>query len=388
LAGGLYDHLLAVVLVGALFAAAVVALPNVGYVGLLSIDQQQLRNVALSALNTILLDAGYPLNWGSSIFFNPASVVRFGLASANNSELYILDQDKVQKLIAENPSQVGHLPYETVRQLLGLQAYGFNLKILAPFNSTAKDCAPPANPSNPTEAELKNINYEVKVKFNNGKPIPNAVVNALIFFSEKVGNDYSIKYIKVSQTTDELGKCNIVKTLTGQQISDVLIVVQSTVGDIHTVTSVYRRGAPPRDIAEISMVGDTFIVTPPDVTPKDARQILSISVYTDDGIMSVYNGTGPPDDVINWGQKDYWVKSLPGLSYLGPVISIFNVWAVEGGRGAVLVVGPFPGYLGDRVLSFGSSEGQPRGTAGVSLQRVVNIAGMTYVVEFTLWKQQ
>jgi len=395
LPGSLYDHLLAVVLVGAVFGAAVWALPSVGYLGFLSVDQQQLRNVALAALNTILLDSGYPVNWGSEVDFDPSSVVRFGLASSNNSDLYILDMSKVTHLVEKDewggPNPLGYLSPDTVSQLLRLQAYGFNLKILAPFNATVRDLAPPSNPSNPTDPELKTINYEVKVKFNNGKPIPNAVVSALIFYSLKVGGsgqneEYSLMNIRETRTTDELGRATVEKSLSGQ-ISDVLIIFQVTVGDINTVTSVYRRGAPPNDIANINVVGDTVMLTTPPADPRDNRWILSISAYTDDGIFSLYNGT--QQDMINWGSLDEWLKTLPGLQYMEPVILIFNFRAVEKGNGrkGILVVGPFPGYLGSRVLSYGSSGGQPKGTPGVSLQRVVNIAGMTYIVEFTLWKK-
>jgi len=395
LAGGVYDHIVAVVLFGVIFGAAVVALPNVGYVSLHSVDQQQLRNVALSALNTILLDAGYPTSWGTGISFNPASVLRFGLASsANNSELYMLDQDKVLHLVEKDewgrPNPMGYLTPDKMRQLLGLQAYGFNLKILAPFNAMARDLAPPRDPSNPTDQELRTIQYEVIVKFNDGKPIPKAVVNGLIFYSIKLGGSgqdeqYSVGTTRVTSTTNELGKCSIVTSLSGQ-VSDVLIVLQVTVGDINTVTSVYRRGAPPNDIAEINVVGDNIILTMPPSNPKDDRWILSISAYTGDEIISLYNGT--QQDKINWGSMDEWLKNLPGLKYMDPVILIFNFRAVDKGSGrkGMLVMGPFPGYLGNRVLSYGSDSGPPSGAAGIGLQRVVNIAGMTYVVEFTIWK--
>lgn len=391
--GGIYDHLVAVVLFGVIFGAAAVALPNVGYVSLLSVDQQQLRNVALSALNTILLDAGYPINWGSGASFNPASVVRFGLASANDSALYNLDMDKVMHLVEKDefgePNPMGYLPPDTMRQLLGLQGYGFNLKILAPFNVTVRDLAPPANPSDPTEQELKTINYEVVVKYNDGKPIPNAVVNASIFYS---GESNPIQNIKETRTTNALGKCSLAKSLSGQ-VSDVIIVFEVTVGDIHTATSVYRRGNPHDDIANINIVGDTINLTvPPDVENAN-RWVISIDAYTEEGFVHLYNGTkGREQDMFNWGNGKYdeWFKAFPGLKYMNPLILIFNFWAVpkqQGGRQSVIVVGPFPGYLGNRVLSYGSGEGPPSGAASVALQRVVRIAGMTYDVEFTLWKQ-
>jgi len=349
----------------------------------------------LTTLNTILLDAGYPINWGSSTSFNPASVVRFGLASSNDSELYILDQDKVFHLVEKDewgrPNPMGYLPPDTVRQLLGLQAYGFNLKILAPFNVTVRDLAPPVDPSDPTDQELRTINYEVKVKYNNGKPIPNAFVSALIFYSAKVGGDgqneqYSVGTIKVTNATNALGKCTVVNSLSGQ-ISDVLITMEVTVGDIHTVTSVYRRGTPPDDIAIINIVGDNIILTMPPADPRDNRWILSIDAYTDGGVVHLYSGTG--DDRINWGEFSEWLKTFPGLKYMDPLILIINFRAVEkhSGRQSILVIGTYPNYLGNRVLSYGSSEGQPSGAAGVSLHRVVTIAGMTYDVEFTMWKR-
>jgi len=368
----------------------------------LSVDQQQLRNVALSALNTMLLDAGYPLNWGSGDNFNPASVARFGLDSADGSELYVLDPDKVFHLVEKDewgrPNPMGYLPPETMWQLLGLQAYGFKLKILAPFNVTARDLAPPANPSNPTDQELKTINYEVTVRYNDGEPIPNAVVNALIFYSEYLKGDkgvddkYILRNVKESKKSDAVGKATINPAPLSGQPSDVLIVLEVSVGDIHTATSVYRRGMAPNDIAAINIVGDNINLTiPPKADPPENRWILSIDVYTEDGIVHLYNGT--QQDKINWGKNspfNHWQKTFGGLKYMDPAILIFSFWAVGKGKGreGILMVGPFPGYLGSRVLSYGSSDGQPRGAAGVTLQRVVNIAGMTYVVEFTLWKQR
>jgi hypothetical protein len=393
LAGSVYDHMLAVILVGAVFVAAVGVLPNVGYVGFLSVDQQQLRNVAWSALNTMLLDAGFPLNWGSASSFNPSSVVRFGLASANDSDLFILDSDKVQKLVSDNPPEVGSMSYETVRQLLGLQGYGFKMKIMAPFNATVKDMAPPANPNDPTDLELRTIDYQATVKLNDGKPVPNAYVSAWILASVKTGGGgqeeaYQVQSFKETRTTNEVGVCRVQKTLSGQ-VSDVIIIFESKVGDIYTVSSTYRRGAPPDDIADVSVSGDWLILTTPPADPRDNRWLLSVHIYTGEGmIVSLYNGT--KDDMFNWGSLNQLLKNFPGMKYMDPVLLLLNIKAVEkhSGRQGILVVGPFPRYMGGRVVSFGSSDDMPAGAAGAKINRVVNIDGLTYLVEFTLWKQQ
>lgn len=393
LTGAIYDHLLAIALVSGLFAAAVGVLPNVGYLGFLDVDQQQLRNVALSALNTMLLDAGYPINWGSAASFNPTSVVRFGLASANSSELYMLDSDKVQKLVTNSPSEVGSLSYEQVRSLLGLQGYGFKLKIMAPFNVTVKDMAPPAIPGKPTQIELSTIDYQVTVKLNDGKPVPNAVVKGLTYSCIKTGGGgteevYIVQNHKETRLTSELGICRVQCSLTGE-VSDVIIIFEVTVGDVHTVLNIYRRGSPPDDdIANVNVSGDWLILTTPPAKPRDNRWLLSAWVYTGEGTtVSLYNGT--KDDMINWGSISEWLKNFPGLKQMDPVLLMLNFLAVEKnvGRRAVFIVGPFPRYLGGRV-SFGFEGEVPGGLAGVKINRVVSISGMTYVAEFTLWKER
>lgn len=387
--GELYDHLLALVLVSGLFAAAVAVLPSVGYLGFMGVDQQQLRNVALSSLNTMLLDAGYPLTWGSTATFDSASVVRFGLASADSSELYVLDSDKVQRLVTANPSQVGSLSYEQVRSLLGLQGYGFKLKIMAPFNVTIRDMAPLANPENPTEIEMRTIDYEVDVKLNDGKPVPNAVVNAQIFACiVGSGEIYTVQNLKETRFTNELGTSRVQRSLTGQ-VSDAVIIFDVTVGDVHTVSSMYRRGEAPDDVAVVNVVGDRLILTIPPVDVNDNRWVRTVQVYTGDGsIVLLFEGTH--DDMINWGSMDQWFRDFPGLKQMDPVLMIVGFWAVEknSGRKGILVVGPFPRDLGNRIGSFGFEGEVPGGPAAAKVTRVVSISGMTYVVELVLWKER
>jgi hypothetical protein len=379
LTGDLYDHLIAVIVVSVLFIAAVVAVPNISYVNLLYMDQQQLRNIALATLKTMLLDVGYPTEWGSSTEFNASSIERFGLALEDSPSLYVLDSDKVQRLVVDNP--VGYLEYDQVRELLGLEGYGFSLKIRAPFKVSIEDQSPSA---------ITNLRYEVTVTSNDEKPLPNAIVDALIFYSLYKGGQnederYSVGYVEETVYTDEMGKCIIEKVLSGS-VSDVIIVFKTTVGDVHSVVSVYRRGDPPADVAEINMVNDTIILTPPDSTPKDARWILNIATYSSDGVTSLYNGT--QDDKINWGERDRWEKTFNNLKDTDPVIMIFNFRAVEKGVGrkGILMVGPYPNYLGSRVVEYDSGGSSPS-EAGVQLQRSVSLSGMTYIVEFSLWKE-
>src|SRR3990170_4861095 len=119
---------MAVVVLGAIFTAAVVVVPSLSYVNLLYLEQQQLRNVALSALKTILFDEGYPANWGSLADlnqFNENDVKRFGLALLSDPSFYVLDSDKVQRLSSGNP--MGSMSYAKMKELLGLSGYDFSI---------------------------------------------------------------------------------------------------------------------------------------------------------------------------------------------------------------------------------------------------------------------
>jgi len=115
----------------------VVVVPNLSYVNLLYVDQQQLRNMALETMKAILLQTGFPTNWGSEDPFNQDNVSRFGLAYAESSSSYVLDSDKVQRLVVDNP--VGYVEYDKMRELLGLEGYEFSISILPPFNVTIEE---------------------------------------------------------------------------------------------------------------------------------------------------------------------------------------------------------------------------------------------------------
>jgi hypothetical protein len=90
-----YDHIAAMVIIGLIFVGAVVVLPALNMRDLLSMEQLRLRNTAINVLNSILLDAGYPNDWGlrvnGTFYFEADAVKRFGLASQATSNFYVLD---------------------------------------------------------------------------------------------------------------------------------------------------------------------------------------------------------------------------------------------------------------------------------------------------------
>jgi len=376
--GTLYDHAVALVVVGALFMFGVVVLPNTSYVNLLHVNEQQLRNRALDSLEAMLLDVGYPENWGTTTNFSQNDVERFGLALSNSSSPYVLDPDKVQRLVENNP--VGYIEYNELRELLRLQGYGFEIMVEPAFNVSVEDLAP---------SQSNNLTYRVRVTYRDTMgPIPDARVKALVLYALKLhGQNYVTCCIEEELRTDELGNCTLKLNLEGE------ITCAYVVWNVHksgiSVLTATSKGSPPDDVAEINLVGDYIILTKPRSIPNGDVKILDITTVTDDGeLVVLYNGTGGSEDQINWGSKDRWLKKINGLKDVNPTLIILDATAPEEGSGRIakIAVGPFPVDLGSRVLTYGPPGGIPIVGAAV-LERSVKIAGLDYVFKLVLWKE-
>jgi len=385
-AGELYDYLIALIITGVIFASAVVVVPNVSYVNLLYVDQQQLRNVALETLKAMLLDPGYPLNWGSD-----KTIQRFGLALVGGSSFYVLDPDKVQRLYMENPYYVD---YPTTRELLNLRDYGFRFSIIPTFNVTISERL----------FQLPEyILLGVKVSRHDGRPVANAAVHATFLYSIKVGEKVLVKSSVVQNFTNPLGTCEVNERLVDQQIDDIIVVLRVTVADIATVVAVYKSIDDPRGLVDIWSVGDSITVMMPLEEEEKRSQsqeedyVSSIDAYySQEDIEDMYNGT-QKDDKFVWGRgADFknWTRTIPGLKASDPGLLIFTVYCTPKGEGKgaqgrgtgkkhVLIAGPSPSWMGFRVLNYG---GTPRGTTA-RVQRNVIISGMTYLAEMILWKE-
>jgi len=376
-----YDHLIAFGIIVVLFAVSVVAVPTISYINLLNIDQQQLRNVALEVLKTMLFDTGYPSNWGLTYNFNKDSVLRFGLALSGDSAFYVLDSDKVQRLVTDNPS--GSLDCETVRTKLGLQGYGFIVKIVSPFNVTVRrDMSTGFNP----------LRFNVLVKFNDGRRIPNAHVEATMVYV--VGSDKQNFFMtKAESQTSERGECTIEKVLPAG-VTGLIVVVKTTVADVASASAHFVEGFK-QNVAAASIVGDNITMwIPQDAmlegdNTRSERRVWDIISVTEDSVANMYEGGNPTEDKITYGEGYYmWSRVFPGLSYDDPQFLIFNLLVTlkDGGRQLVLFVGPNPNWLGSRLLGYGTIGAEP--SAGrIKLARSVEISGMTYIFELLLWKE-
>jgi len=383
-----YDHVVAIVIVGLMFVGAVVVMPTMSFVNLQVIDQQQLRNTALNVFNTILLDTGQPINWGSIRDFttNDLRVKRFGLAGAEESTLYVLDPDKVQRLVNGNP--LGEMTYARVKQLLGLQGYGFSLKIIPPFIVTFS--------SNDISVVGNTLSYRAEVSYLDGRPIPNAQIYSTVVYSK--GNDYfNISQSGPSQT-NALGMCSGTVTLGVTSPDYYMVTLRVTVADVATLI-VTSGQTFDNKIARINIVYDTVVLTswkdPPDFNepPNMNVWILDIVAFDSEGTLwYLFEGpsSGNEGNRFNSGDGlfERWSKIFHGLHDSDPVIMIFNFWAIDEqghGRSQVLVTVAYPNLLGSSVFEYGGYANVA--SSAVRIQRSVQISGMTFTAELWLWKE-
>lgn len=389
MAGEVFDYMIGLVIISMTFVSAVVVVPNLSYVNLLYVDQQQLRNIALGALKTILLDTGYPVDWGGDNF--EAGVERFGLALAGSSSFYVLDPYKVQRLVIGNPA--GFIEYEDIRTKLGLQGYGFNLRIIPPFKAIVNDKDSDGE-SNPITLEdlVEGEGVEVFVTLNDGRPIPSASVEVtLIYVLENVKDNFFTA--KASGNVNALGKC-IINILDFKpdipdpdRISDFIIVSKVTVADLATVTSSHMEGFGEQHTMNASIVGETITLSIPEGVGWEkgsagARWVESAMIVNEDGVWTLYNGTKSDEDKITWGGEHWsWSRLFSGLSYYNPLFIIFN-FSIPNPRRSILFLGLREYWTGFEVGQFTGARG-----ASVKVQRDVIISGMTYIAEMTLWKE-
>jgi hypothetical protein len=383
----IYDHIIAILVVGMIFVGAVVVLPTMSIVNLQAVDQQQLRNTGLNVFNAMLLDTGEPVSWGSMrpFMMNDPRVQRFGLASAQESKFYVLDPDKVQRLVVGNP--LNYCDYSRVRELLGLQNYGFHLRIIPPFNVTFLS----------TAVTPCCINYKVRVAYLDGTPIPNAQAYATVVYTK--GKDYFNITQSGPVSTDSIGICEGNVELAIAEPDYYMVTLRVTVADVATLVA--TSGEPFNNtMAIMNVVYDTLILTstkePPDYNepPNENVWILNIIAIGSQGsLWHLFIGTkSEQDNKFNTGQGTFelWDEVFPGLHDFEPVVFIFNFWAVDPitghGRQQVLIVMAYPDILGTSVFDYGGSLKNVRG-ASVKVQRSVVISSMTYTAELWLWKE-
>lgn len=383
--------MIALVVTGAIFVSSIVAVPTLSYVNLLYVNQQQLRNIALNILKTMLLNTGYPENWGSNYNFDPTKVERFGLSLANSSAFYVLDPDKVQRLVVGNPA--GSMQYEDIRTKLKLQDYGFNFRITPPFKVTIND-KDFDDEGDPLTLEDLIEGVEVFVTYTDGNPIPKALVEATLVYVLQNDHDYFYT-TSANNNTNAIGKCQTkpdIPPAHQSKISDFVIAFKVTVADMTTLKASYMEGFGQQHVANASIIGDNITLTIPEGPGWEkgsagTRWVDDVVLVNEEEVLHIYKGTQSNDDKITWGGGQWgWSRLFSGLTYYNPLFIIFDL-SVPNPRRLALFLGPEPNWAGSRVEAFGDPTGANGASSAVKVQRSVTISGMTYIAELTLWKE-
>jgi len=401
-AGQLYDYIIAVVATGVIVISSITAVTNFNFGKMLYNDEQQLIQVAMNILNTLLLDPGDPHDWGLRysvdeenvrVFLNESEIRRFGLAQSGSSTTYVLDPNKVSWLVGDTPYGEGLqlISYERVRDLLGLQGYGFSIRIISPLVVSVSGLEEKLNDA--LNGESTDISFSVSVKrYSDLSSVPNAKVTVTILYSKKERDTFLTYPIQASNFTDKFGECHISGLTVEAPISFIVAILQVNAANLSSVSTFYA-GAPPGYAAGINILQEYLILTHPKKigNPNEARFIQNICLLKKSGkLVVVYNSTGS-NDILNWGSLDNWVRLVEGLSDNDVSLIIVTISAhppeppgAGGRRQGVLVVGPYPACFGSRVISYG---GVMQQSASVKVSRIVEIGGMLYIFELTVWKE-
>lgn len=380
-----YDHIIAILVVGAIFVGTVVVMPTMSFINLQAVDQQQLRNTALNVFNAMLLGTGCPSDWGSTFPFDQNNVETFGLAYSEECSMYVLDTDKVQRLDEDSP---GYIKYEYVRDLLKLKDYGFSLNIFRPFT---------VDWNLEIDETTSLVQFAVKVtRSEDGAPIPNAQVSVTIMAtaSHLTHKVEPIAVVTSPKTffTNALGKCEGNETVTLESVyklESAVAIMKITVAGMSTVV-VAREEGNIQNLVKIYTFGDTISLTFRDEFYENSgeKRVIDISSYNYDELTRIFDGREqlPPDLKITKGEGYVaWTNTFPGLKAMNPILLLYTLRVKKPDR-LVIIAGPFSLWDYSRVFSFGPDSEQASNVA-VKLRRFVVISGMTYIAELTLWKE-
>jgi hypothetical protein len=381
-----YDNIVAILLVGLIFVGAVLLMPALSFSNIQSVDYQQLRNTAVNVFDSILLNPGDPIDWGSTQDFSVENINAFGLAKYQNSHFYILDPDKVQRLKSGNP--LGEITNEEAKELLNLDGYGFTLRIIPPFNVTNVDGTKITTENSPIDTSLldvKECHYNVKVSFLDGRPIPYAAVQSLVVYSN--GSNFAQVGPSIEET-NSLGICTDSLSLSFVP-TQVIVILTIDVAEVATLVVTFGSEMP--NVVDINMVGDDIILTKPDNNPTGATIFINgLYVFKDDGTRTLFEDFKSKEKFTytQSGNYEEWIGNYPGVKYYEPslVILCYDDTEGAGGRQDFVVAGPYQNLLGYSIFEYGAS---PKiSDNAVRIQRSVLISGMTYTAELVFWKER
>ena len=355
----IYEYLFTGVLIISILIASSIMITTLSDPPISASQKDQLKITAEKIMTQILLDPGYPYNWGSD---NTSSenLRIFGLAKYGETSrgAYILDPDKVSRLNSAigsqwvNPSYAANLLNlgNDSARALG-QDYGFTLE----FNETMGI----------TFVELSPDVYSIKITADYNQPIINAHVTAELYY---VNESAKIAYKgPISNTTLYDGTCNLnfssINPNTTQS-AKALIVIADYYG-AH-MAKIYAEGS---NVTTAYLLGGSLIASTgnPYVVPNGADSLEIILIPTSTGFETRCFSIG------NAGNSTNFVFDSP------PEPSAIAVLAVSENK--LLVASRDFSMISYRTIPAIRSA-----AFAYSIERTVLISGSTYTATLYFWR--
>lgn len=351
----IYEYLFTGVLIVSILIASSIMVTMLSDPPRSASQKDQLKVTAEKIITQILLDPGYPYNWGSNNT-NPANLTIFGLAKYGETSrgAYVLDPDKVLRLDSAIGSQWVNASLAV--NLLNLRHdYGFTLE----FNETM-EITPPVQIRSPDV-------YSIKITSDYNQPIVNANVTAELYY---VNGSTQIAYKgPVCNTTLYDGTCNLDFSnidpgiLTGS--AKALIVTADYYGAY--MTKICAEGS---NVITAYLLGGSLIASTgnPYEVRNGADSLEVVLTKTDQGFMMqrffVQNVGSPSNFTLN---------SLPEPSALA-------VMAVTQEAHLLVAVRNFS------AISYRSIPAVQSAAFAYSIERTVLISGSTYTATLYFWR--
>ncbi len=347
----IYDYLFTSVIIVGILLASTIMITSFTINPRTNSDIDQLKTASEKIMTQLLLDPGYPYEWGSA-YTAPDGLQVFGLAKLGETsrEAFTLDADKILRL---NSATSFYVPPSIALNLLKItNDYGFTLE----FNETLKVRA--------SVIDSSDDSYSVTVTSEYNQPVTNAKVSAQLFYLNPTENTIAFTQ-PVDAATQYDGKCAIDFPETNLPVSArVLIIVVNYLGAQMT----YTYPVPESGAIAAHLLGDSLISNQPyTVNPTgDAREI-----------------------VLCEGDQGYWLRQF-AVKNAGSLTQFKTSVQPEPSAIAVIVVTDTPAGLlvgfRDFSISYRSIPAIRSAALAYSVERTVLIGGSTYTVTLYFWR--
>jgi len=364
------------------------------------------RNYALNAQNLfdyVLLSTGSPFNWG----YTSNQPTAFGLAQPGAPQ-YTLSPGAVLRLMPMQPLQVGsrtyyymnlggvtlieppnyYVNYTYAKQLLGISgSYEFQLTLTPALNITVR----PLSTTQTGEQE-----FLITATGYGGAPMPDAQVTAQYVYAINDGGgskDISVGVQTSSATTNTIGQAVI--SFPTQPSSTYYLLVQVSAAGIYGA-GYYTNNQIGYALANISVYpGSNYVnltqhcvnsITPPCGVDNYNVTLLipSGNSYSLFQVCACPSSTQGQGTCLNAGQgsgNTHSTASCPGSFYDGYIAVAISKRGASSPLQLLLV--PISPPLFNLKLTYGYS---PHGSSSaVTLTRIVEISGISYVAQFAYW---